>query len=188
MKQMPVCDLLIVDEIDETVLEYPYAFASGPKSQLNGIWNWKDQKVIGLSATTYGEIQMIIEDAVTDPAPAALLKFKSEYEFVTQKSTLNGNLVVLPQGADIMPHIIERCASSYTSRPIICFLEQADWDVLKGCEEAKDWKFYDSTNLSQIRNLKRGILLLLPSQYRGLNTQFAISALVLIGCKVTSDA
>jgi len=39
--------------------------------------------VIGLSATTYGEIQMIIEDAVTDPAPAALLKFKSEYEFVT---------------------------------------------------------------------------------------------------------
>ncbi len=25
----------------------------------------------------------IIEDAVTDPAPAALLKFKSEYEFVT---------------------------------------------------------------------------------------------------------
>ena len=57
MEQMPACDLLIIDEIDDTILNYPYAFTDGLNSHLNGIWGWKGTKVIGLSATSYGEIQ-----------------------------------------------------------------------------------------------------------------------------------
>jgi hypothetical protein len=26
MQQLPACDLLIIDEVDETVLDYPYQF------------------------------------------------------------------------------------------------------------------------------------------------------------------
>ena len=48
---MPDADYLIVDEFDETLLDYPYTFLPGDKSEFNGIWNWKKYKVIGLSAT-----------------------------------------------------------------------------------------------------------------------------------------
>lgn len=123
MQTLPKCDLLIVDEIDETVLYSPYAFAAGSTLQLNGIWNWKDNKVIGLSATTWGNIDQIIEDVVIAPDQVSLLQFKSEYEFVTQKSTLNGNLVTLAAGENILAKIIEQCTINYQCRPVICFLE-----------------------------------------------------------------
>ena len=48
---MPIADVLIVAEFDESLLDYPYAFKADSDSQFNGIWNWKRYKVIGLSAT-----------------------------------------------------------------------------------------------------------------------------------------
>jgi hypothetical protein len=57
MQNPPPCDLLIVDEIDQTVLEQPYYFPNICINTVNGIWNWKKHQVIGLSATAYGDIQ-----------------------------------------------------------------------------------------------------------------------------------
>jgi hypothetical protein len=35
-----------------------------------------------------------------------MLEFKSEYEFVTNKSTINANLVMLPSGENILNKVI----------------------------------------------------------------------------------
>jgi hypothetical protein len=35
------------------------------------------------------------EDVIAKPDTITMLKFKSEYEYATSKSTINGNLVVL---------------------------------------------------------------------------------------------
>jgi hypothetical protein len=56
MQQLTKADILIIDEIDETILDEPYAFQSNSESLINGIWNWKDYQVIGFSATSYGNI------------------------------------------------------------------------------------------------------------------------------------
>ena len=56
MLELPKCDLLIIDEIDEIVLQYPYLFQSQSNTNFNGIWNWKDQQVIGLTATVVSEV------------------------------------------------------------------------------------------------------------------------------------
>ena len=51
MQQLPDADILIVDEIDETVLDYPYEFLPNSNTAFNGIWNWNKYQVIGLTAT-----------------------------------------------------------------------------------------------------------------------------------------
>jgi hypothetical protein len=43
---------------------------------------------------------------VTDPEPVTMVEFKSEYEFVTNKSTINGNLVMLAEKASILDKMI----------------------------------------------------------------------------------
>jgi hypothetical protein len=93
---LPKCDVLIIDEFDETILQNPYQFQPNSVSKFNGIWNLKNQKVIGLCATTYGEIDMILEEVVTKPEAVNLLSFTSEYEFMSTRSTLNDDIVELP--------------------------------------------------------------------------------------------
>ena len=67
MLELPKCDLLIIDEIDEIALCYPYIFQPQSTTKFNGIWNWAGQKVIGLTATVWGEVEQIVEDFVTAP-------------------------------------------------------------------------------------------------------------------------
>ena len=43
MLTLPVCDLLIIDENDQTVYEDPYQFPNYSTETLNGIWNWNEQ-------------------------------------------------------------------------------------------------------------------------------------------------
>jgi hypothetical protein len=65
--------LLIVDEFEETLLDYPHAFKPDDNSQFNGIWNWKKYKVIGLTATAQGDVIEIFEDVIANPKPVMLL-------------------------------------------------------------------------------------------------------------------
>jgi hypothetical protein len=77
-----------------------------------------------MSATSSCDMQEIIEDVITAPNQAALLRFKSEYEFLTSKSLLNGNLIMLELNADIVNKVIKYCSDAYGMRPIICFLDE----------------------------------------------------------------
>ena len=141
-----------------------------------------------MSATAQGEVQEIFEDMVAKPESVNMLEFKSEYEYATKNSTINANLVTLPKDEKIIGKIIDHCASLYPLKPVICFVEEAQFDEIRRNALAKEWIFYDSSQLAQLINSKRGILLLKPEEYRGLNTQFAVNAYVLIGCQVTSEA
>lgn len=98
---------MIVDEIDETVLDYPYEFQPGSETSFNGIWDWSKYQVIGLTATPSPDIQDILEEIVTKPEEVTMLDFKSQYEFTEKKSTLDGTCVILPAGASILDKIIE---------------------------------------------------------------------------------
>ena len=56
MVEMPTADVLIVDECDQTILDNPYAFKPNDSSEFNGIWNWNNYQVIGLTATAQGDV------------------------------------------------------------------------------------------------------------------------------------
>jgi hypothetical protein len=44
---------------------------------------------------------------VTKPNPVTMFEFKSEYELVTGKSTINATLVKLPKDANILDKVVE---------------------------------------------------------------------------------
>jgi hypothetical protein len=55
-KLMPSCDLIIFDEIDEPVLYYPYEFKEKSSTLFNGIWDLAKYQVVGLTATSQGDV------------------------------------------------------------------------------------------------------------------------------------
>jgi hypothetical protein len=65
--------------------------------------------VIGLSATSSNDIANILEDVVTAPKEVKVLEFKSEYEFVTGKSPLNGSIITLKENSSIIDEIVKYC-------------------------------------------------------------------------------
>jgi hypothetical protein len=67
---------------------------------------------------------IILEDVVTDPKAVEVLGFKSEYEFVTGRSPLNGSIMVLPENASIIDEVVKYCEQNYQTRPLICFLDE----------------------------------------------------------------
>jgi hypothetical protein len=107
ISQKPFAHMMIVDEVDETVLDFPYEFQPGSETLFNGIWGWSKYQVIGLTATPSADMQDILEEIVTKPEEVVMLDFKSEYEFTEKRSTLDGTYVILPQGANILDKIIE---------------------------------------------------------------------------------
>ena len=188
MVLMPDVDMLIVEEFDQTLVDYPYAFLPNGDSKFNGIWNWSKYQVVGLSATAQGEVQEIFEDVIAKPDPVLMLTFQSELEVVTEQSTMNGDVVALPEGANILAKIIDKLDDTYKKMPSICFLDECDQKKLVTHAKSKAWNTYNKKQLASLVNLKSGILILGPQDYRGLNTKFAITARVEVGCKVTSEA
>ena len=79
---------------------------------------------MGLSATSHGNVHVIIEELIASSEDMVMLDFKSEYEFTSGDSTMNGKIVMLDKGADIIGSITEKCKEYYNSRPIICILEK----------------------------------------------------------------
>jgi hypothetical protein len=80
--------------------------------------------VVGLSATSANDIANILEDVVTDPKEVEILGFKSEYEFDTKRSPMNGSIMTLQENASIIDEIVKYCEQNYQSRPLICFLDE----------------------------------------------------------------
>ena len=117
-------DLVIFDEFDEIIVQYPYEFKADSNSIFNGIWNLNQYKVIGLSATASSEIVNILEDVVTDGKEVTILEFKSEYEFVSLNSPMNGSVITLEENASIIDEIMKYCDKNYCKKPLICFLDE----------------------------------------------------------------
>jgi hypothetical protein len=80
-------DVLILDEYDSIVQDYPYAFSN---QSINGLWNLKGRKVIAFSATSTPSIERVITNNVTKPT---VIKFLSEYEMVNGTSPIQDAIV-----------------------------------------------------------------------------------------------
>jgi hypothetical protein len=104
----------------------------------------------------------------------------------SEQSTINGNVIALDKDESIIAKIISNIGQSYEKRPSICFLEEEDQETLRDHAVNNGWTTYVSSQKGEFVNLKKGILLLDPSEYRGLNAPFAITAPVEIGCEVKS--
>jgi hypothetical protein len=103
---------------------------------------------VGLSATAQGGVEEIFEDVIAKPDPITMLKFKSEYECATSRSTMNGKLVLCDKDENVVNKIIESIKITYDLKPSICFLEKDQMEQLKTSELAENWKFYDSSQLN----------------------------------------
>jgi hypothetical protein len=67
-----------------------------------------------------------MEDVIAGDGELHMVDFKSEYEMVSTNSHLNGKIEYLSKDADIVGPIVEKCKQSYSSRPLICILEEAE--------------------------------------------------------------
>jgi hypothetical protein len=68
-----------------------------------------------------------------------MLVFKSEFELVSTRSTLNGEVVILKEDACIIEAVISECQLTYPKRPIITFLEKEDWPKLEEAGVDDNW-------------------------------------------------
>jgi hypothetical protein len=127
-------------------------------------------QVLGLSATSQDSIQAIIEDVIFSEGELHMVDFKSEYEMVSGNSHLNGVIEMLPKDADIVHHIAEKCKETYSSKPLICILEEAEQLKMKTELATEGFNFYDTNDLRELPNYNRGILMLTKKQYKGLNS------------------
>ena len=109
MQKLEKYDVVIIDEFDEMVMQYPYEFKNESNTHFNGIWNLNLYQVIGLSATLSNDIANILEDVVTTPKEVKILEFKSEYELVTAKSPMNSSIITLEENGSIIDEIIKYC-------------------------------------------------------------------------------
>ena len=66
----------------------------------------------------------------------------------TNNSTINANLITLAKDESIIGKIIDQCSVLYPLKPIICFVEEIHFDEIRRNEVAKDWIFYDSSQLA----------------------------------------
>ncbi len=80
-------DVIILDEYDSIVQDYPYAFTN---QSINGLWNLKGRKVIAFSATSTPSIERVIANNVTKPT---VIKFLSEYEMVNGTSPIQDAII-----------------------------------------------------------------------------------------------
>jgi 16S rRNA A1518/A1519 N6-dimethyltransferase RsmA/KsgA/DIM1 with predicted DNA glycosylase/AP lyase activity len=69
-------DIIIIDEYDWIVQDLPYYVHN---SLINGLWSFKEKKVIAFSATTLDSIERLITKCIASPA---IVKFVSEYELL----------------------------------------------------------------------------------------------------------
>ena len=116
--------------------------------------------MIGLSATSQDSVQVIMEDVIIGESELHMIDFKSEYEMVSLNSHLNGKIQYLEKDEDIVGHIVEKCKQSYSSRPLICILEEAEQLRMKTQLANEGFNFYDTNDLRELPNYNRGILLL----------------------------
>jgi hypothetical protein len=80
--------------------------------------------VVGLSATSQGNLQEIMEDVIAGSEEVLMLEFLSEYEFVSKDSPMNGKIKMLPKDSNIVDKIVKKSKKEYGSRPLICILEK----------------------------------------------------------------
>ena len=117
-----------------------------------------------------------------------MLPFQSEFELATETSTMNAVVVALERGQNILVKILEELEATYNKNPSICFLDQEDRKKLVAYAKLKGQNTYDSSQITTLGNLKIGILILAPSENKGLNTKWVVTAKVMIGCIVNSEA
>jgi hypothetical protein len=95
---------------------------------------------------------------------------------------------MLPKDSSIVDAITEKCKEEYSSRPLICIVEKDQQLEMKTKLAGEEFKFFDTDDLRDLPNYNKGILLLDSTEYRGLNTPFDGTALVLVGCVVTRES
>ena len=121
---MPKYDIVIFDEFDETLLDCPYEFLPNSETSFNGVWDLAKYQVVALSATAQNNIQVIIEDVISGRGGVEMLEFLSEYEFVTGKSHLQGDIVILPKDANIVEHMAKSARRSTVASPLYASLRR----------------------------------------------------------------
>lgn len=91
---------------------------------------------MGLSATAQGGVEEIFEDVISNPDTITMLKFKSELEFTTTRSIMNGKIVALVKDESIINQIIENIKTYYLTKPSICFLDEPQMTIIKANKDA----------------------------------------------------
>jgi Type III restriction enzyme, res subunit len=180
----PWGDVLILNEYDTIVNETPYCLHG---IGLSGLWQFKNRRVFAFSATSSPPYERLVNNCIGMPT---VLKFKSEYELVHGTSPIQEALIrQVSSKHSLISMVEEDINKTYDHKPVVIIHEADQEGGIMAMIERSKWKFATGVTqgvLSKVRHWDYGILLLKPSEGRGVDTRFQKDAMVLIASEVHS--
>lgn len=180
----PWGDVIILDEYDSVVDQWPYYVSAGGMS---GIWQFRGRKVVAFSATSSAAFERLIANTIGAPK---VLRFKSEYELVKGVSAIQEAVIKhCRDDRALLDAVTADIELAYDGRPVVVVHEEEQLKDLEELCKHHKWRHLAGTSpqvLASIRQWSYGVLLLHANDGRGVDARFAKDALVLIVAKVSS--
>lgn len=175
-------DVVILDEYDAILQDYPYSVRH---NSIRGLWELRGKQVFAFSATSSTSHERLLNNCINEPN---ILRFQSEYELVKGASpVVDPTVQQCSDYKQLISQFEHALAQYYEQLPVIVVLEQQQREEVNIIVEAGKYKVQAKANadgLQTIRDWDYGVLLLSPSEARGIDTRFKRDARVLIIAQV----
>ena len=150
------------------------------------MWDLSKYKCIfGFTATVGDYLTDVIKHTITPDLWHH--KMPSEFEYLSGCSHIDAQFFNVPPG-QVLETIVKKVKMLYKTSPMVLFLEETDITKLAEMAKKEQWKIYSSAQVSEILTKIEGLLILRSIESRGLNTPFAVTATVLIGCELEDES
>ena len=190
-----VCDILFIDECDRFFNEM--ALYAKSETKLCGVFSIRDpynreegddvilarRTIVGFSATGDDMLLRLVRN--TFDKDAVLVRLPSEYEYMTGQENIDP---VFKGVDDTYVATLEQTDKLALLMPVIVFLDDDKIENFKKHFIEKGYKMYKEEHVPHLHTMSAGVLPLLKSRARGLNTKFKVAAFVVIQCALTNEA
>ena len=138
-----------MDEYDSIVEHRPFLIHN---SQLFGLWQLKNLKVIAFSATSCKYMERLVTNCINDPV---ILNFESEYSVCHGADNIqDGHIVACERQALIYPKLEDELNKYYDSKPLVVIYEEGQLDIVKHIIHDYKYTYYLGTSSETLFNIK----------------------------------
>ncbi len=115
---------------------------------INGIWQFKNHKVIAFSATRNIPIERFVNNCICKPKA---LKFNSEYELLNGMTPVQeGHIESCGSYPQLLKTLEHELIKHYDSKPLIVIHEQDQFEDISKLLRSKRFMHYDGVNASTL--------------------------------------
>ena len=138
-----------MDEYDSIVEHRPFLIHN---SQLFGLWQLKNLKVIAFSATSCKYTERLVTNCIDD---LVILNFESEYSVCHGADNIqDGHIVACKSPESIYPQLEEELNKYYDSKPMVVIYEVGQLEIIKRILQDYKYTYYLGTSSETLYNIK----------------------------------